>query len=86
MTPQDALAAYPGLNRQPAPGEPGFQQLCDELTFAMAGCETEAQCQAVMVRLMVKRGFWPLGTRYVGSEPAFPRIQKVGHFPALCGA
>lgn len=75
---RDVLADYPGLERQPAPDEPGFDELILELEFAIAdgGANTPEEMGAVVRRVMVSRGFWPLGTRLAvkgqGCDFVFP--------------
>lgn len=66
---RDKLASLPGLKEQPPIGSPGHAQLEDELTFAISCADPdnskegrEVAARAVL-RFMVARGYWPLGTQ-----------------------
>lgn len=65
----DRLSGYPGLNEHPEPGTSEFSQLRTELEFMLAekGCEKgmdgRKETARHLLRFMVGRGYWPLGTQ-----------------------
>ena len=60
----DLLAGWQGLEAAPRPGTSACDQLIDELCFALNGVETVVAARARVLRFMIGRGFWPLGTRW----------------------
>jgi len=68
---RDRLAKkYPGLTYQPKPGTPECNQLEEELAFAIDdhGCDTPSMAAYTVLRFMIGRGFWPLGTQIVVGD------------------
>ena len=68
---RDRLAKkYPGLRYQPKPGTPECNQLESELAFAIDDHvdETPEMAARTVLRFMIGRGFWPLGTRIVVGD------------------
>lgn len=62
---RDRLATIPGLAPQPHPESPENEQLQREIEFVISGAEDggrEAIARAIL-RFMLRRGYWPLGTR-----------------------
>lgn len=68
----DKLAHFPGLVDQPRLDTPEGDQMERELNFAMQPCEDVECCYRVVLRFMVGRGYWPLGTRMIGPKTIFP--------------
>lgn len=60
----DLLAHLPGLVSQPNPETEEHEPLINELSFACVSAQSEDECQAIILRIMIGRGYWPLGTRW----------------------
>jgi len=60
---RDKLAAMPGLTPHPYPGTPEHDALEAQLAFAIEDRgNTREAAEATIIRFMVGRGYWPLGT------------------------
>lgn len=66
---RDRLCGYPGLSDHPEPGTSEFDQLRKELEFMLAekGCSKgklgRKDTARQLLKFMVGRGYWPLGTK-----------------------
>lgn len=69
----DVLAHLPGLAPAPKPGTPECDRLEREIAFAGAECETNVEYYAVILKIMVSRAYWSLGTRWDGRRWVFPQ-------------
>lgn len=66
---RDRLAGYDGLNEQPIPGTAAGDALQSEIEFMLLDVDHDTSKQGrdgmarPLLRFMVARGYWPLGTR-----------------------
>lgn len=71
----DLLRMLPGLTPQPEPGTPAGEQMIAELAFALADVEGHEAIAATILRFMLRRGYWPLGTKVTVGADLMPHAK-----------